>query len=75
MNIKILYISPENTVGGLSLWKKAQLIGNKDLLKWRNKDSFKWLRFQLIKNGKYKQVKKIEYFNEVKVKLSVARAR
>ena len=48
---------------------------NKDLLKWRNKDSFKWLRFQLIKNGKYKQVKKIENFNEVKVKLSVAKAR
>ena len=40
---------------------------NKDLLKWKNKDTFNRLRSQLIKNGQYKQIKKIEKFNENKI--------
>ncbi len=48
---------------------------NKDLLKWKNKDTFNRLRSQLIKNGQYKQIKKIEKFNENKIKSSVEKAR
>tara|TARA_Y100000294_G_scaffold176914_1_gene200706 strand:+ start:633 stop:1676 length:1044 start_codon:yes stop_codon:yes gene_type:complete len=47
----------------------------KDLLKWKKKDSFNWIRSQLIKNKMHKHIKKIEQFNENRVRQAIQNAR